>query len=60
MKRTLSALACVLVVLLAFESLSEAQTKKRDPPARPGENKSKVVAVNGRRRTEWRSPSNEM
>ncbi len=46
MKRTLSALACVLVVLLAFESLSEAQTKKRDPPATPSGSTSKVVALN--------------
>ena len=43
MKRLLSVVACALAVLLGFDSLSEAQTKK---PAGQSDKKSKVVAVN--------------
>jgi hypothetical protein len=35
MKRLLSVLACALAVLLGSGSLSEAQTKKREPPDCP-------------------------
>ena len=46
MKGLLSVLACALAVLLGSESLSEAQTKKREPPVGRSDKKSKVVAVN--------------
>jgi quercetin dioxygenase-like cupin family protein len=60
MKRLLSVLACALAVLLGSESLSAAQTKKREPPVGRSDKKSKVVAVNTNELEEFPVESGEM
>jgi len=46
MKKTVSTLACATAVVLVFQSSSKAQTTGQAAATRPGDTKSKVIAVN--------------